>query len=134
MAITSIEPHRSIMTTITLKGEHVTFRLSGLRSMLAFRSSITVPRTSIVGARHDPAVKVQGWRAPGTHLPGVFAAGSFHRKGGTIFWNVRHRTKSIVVDLRDAEFSKLVIEVEDVSAALARLNRIATTNLNPTVP
>lgn len=120
------------MTTITLKGDHVTFQLSGLRSLLAFRGSITVPRTSIVGARHDPAIKVKGWRAPGTHLPGVFAAGSFHRKGGTIFWNVRHRRNAVIVDLQGAEFSALVIEVVDVPATLTKLNRIATANLHPT--
>ncbi len=116
------------MTTLTIKGDHVTFQLSGLRSLLAFRRAITVPRASIIGARHNPAVKVKGWRAPGTHRLGLFAAGSFHRKGGTIFWNVRHRTKSIIVDLRDAEFSTLVIEVEDVPATLVRLNRIAAAN------
>ncbi len=122
------------MTTITVKGDHVTFRWSGLRSLLAFRSAITVPRTAIVGARHDPKIRVQGWRAPGTHLPGVFAAGSFHRRGGTVFWNVRHRRNAVIVDLHGAEFSALVIEVADVTATLAKLNRIATANLHPTAP
>jgi hypothetical protein len=36
------------------------------------------------GIASDP----EGWRGPGTHLPGVLIAGAYHPDGDRVFWDV----------------------------------------------
>ena len=62
-------------------------------------------------------------RAPGTHIPGVFAAGTFHKDGEKIFWDVRDATRAVVIELRDESFARLVLEVEDPEATVDLINR-----------
>jgi hypothetical protein len=58
----------------------------------------------------------------------VFRAGSFYQDGGWLFWDVRHPEKAVVVELEDAHFQRLVIEVSDPAATVALLKRSVAKN------
>ncbi len=57
-------------------------------------------------------------RAPGTYVPGVIVAGTFHADGERVFWDVRDAQKAIVIHLGDEQYARLVVEVDDPSAAV----------------
>jgi hypothetical protein len=61
----------------------------------------------------------KGIRAPGTHVPGVHTAGTFHIHGERIFWDVRDASKAIVIELDDEPDSRLVVQVADPRATVA---------------
>ncbi len=111
------------MVRITLEGSNVVFDVEGLDKLWSFNGRLTIQRAHILGARRDPTVfrEPKGWRAPGTNIPGLFTAGTFHLHGERVFWDVRHPDRALVVELEHEQYSELVVEVENPDAAVAPL-------------
>ncbi|MEF9927306.1 MAG: hypothetical protein RR983_11945 [Massilia sp.] len=63
-----------------------------------------------------------GLRLPGTHIPFVVAAGTFLKAGDRQFVFTRRKLHTIVIELADHEWTRLVIGVPDAHAAAARIN------------
>jgi hypothetical protein len=59
-----------------------------------------------------------GLKLSGTDVPNIFRAGVFYQEGNLVFWDVRHADKTVVIDLADEHFAKLIVEVEDPDAAV----------------
>jgi hypothetical protein len=55
---------------------------------------------------------------PGTNVPGVITAGTFYQDGKRVFWDVHNPEKTIVIDLHDERYNKLVVEVENPEVAV----------------
>ena len=95
--------------------------VKGADKLWAFRSTLDIPLAHIAGVRTDLAI-ADGWwkgfRFPGTNLPGVITAGTFYQHGKTVFWDVHHGEKAIIVDLHDERYDELIVEVEDTKAAV----------------
>jgi hypothetical protein len=47
------------------------------------------------------------------------------REGELVFWDVHDPQKTVVIRLRDERYARLVIEVEDPEATVARVNEAA---------
>ncbi|AGZ38524.1 hypothetical protein [Actinoplanes friuliensis] len=108
------------MAHVRIEGDDLIVDIEGLNKMWALKSRITVPLTHVRGATFDPGIvrEPKGLRAPGTHVPGVIVAGTFHADGERVFWDVRDADKAVVIQLDDAEYARLVIEVDDPRAAV----------------
>jgi hypothetical protein len=113
------------MARVTVENGQLRVELEGMHKIWALRNLITVPLVHVRGATGDPNIvgESKGWRAPGTHIPGVFAAGTFHKDGEKIFWDVRDAAKAVVIELRDESFARLVLEVEDPKVTVDLINR-----------
>lgn len=61
----------------------------------------------------------KGLKAPGTAIPGIFYAGTFYDGGDKVFLDVRHANKAIVIELKNEDFKRLVVEVENPAEAVA---------------
>ncbi|MGK4569238.1 hypothetical protein [Flavobacterium sp. 3HN19-14] len=59
---------------------------------------------------------------PGTDLPGVIAAGTYYWNGRN-FLDVMNRKQTIVVELENEYYKKLIIDVKDPQAAVELLNQ-----------
>ncbi len=112
------------MVRISLEGDNFVFEVEGLHKLWSLRSRLEIPRRHVLNARRDPFAfqESKGWRAAGTDIPGLFAAGTFRLHGERIFWDVRNPDNAVVVELRDESYKELVIEVEDPDAAVALLS------------
>ncbi len=115
------------MTEVELTEGTLLVHVRGADTFWAFKSQLEIPLTNIVGAEVDPAVGehwgdvVKGIRLPGTHAPGVIAAGSFYTSGGWVFWDVHDPQKALTIKLAHEHYTKLVIEVTDPAADVARI-------------
>ena len=111
------------MVDVHIEGDTVVFDVKGLHQLWAFKGRLDIPWEQVAGARHDPEVVKgwKGWRAPGTSVPGLITAGTFHLDGDRIFWDVSDGEKAVVVDLRDHHYRQLIIEVKDPAAVVAML-------------
>lgn len=109
------------MARIEIDGDDLVVTIEGLDRLWALKSRLTVPLTNVRGATVDPGVvkERKGIRAPGAHLPGVITAGTFHRDGERVFWDVHDATKAVVIELADERYARLIIEVDDPRAAVA---------------
>ena len=114
------------MVEITIQGKTAIFEVKGQDKLWALRSRLEIPLANITGVHPDPAPAMgwfQGLKLAGTDLPNFFRAGIFYQNGGIVFWDVRHPEKTIVVELADETFRKLVIEVADPDAAVSLIHR-----------
>lgn len=115
------------MTEIELIDGTLIVHVRGADKFWAFKSQLEIPLIHVVGAEVDPAV-VEHWdelfkeiRFPETHVPVVIAAGGYYTSGGWVFWNVNDPQKALTINLDHEHYTKLVIEVRDPAADVARI-------------
>ena len=112
------------MVDVTVEGSVAVFEVQGADKLWALQSRLEIPLRHIRGARLDPDV-AHGWwkgfRAPGTHVPGVIVAGTFYQHGKRIFWDVHDPARTIVVELADERYDEIIVEVRDPAGTLAVL-------------
>ena len=114
------------MVEITIEGDKAVFDVEGAHKVWALRSRLEIPLAHIKEAHADPHPAMgwfQGLRLAGTDLPNVFRAGTFRQEGDYVFWDVRHPENTIVVELQEEWYGKLVIEVADPEASVALLKQ-----------
>jgi len=100
------------MADLTVIDDSLVVRIEGAEQILSQERELRIPLAHIVGVVRDPDpfFRVEGVRAsPGTHLDD---------DDGRSFWAVDDHAKAIVVILRDNEFEKLVVDVDDPDAAV----------------
>lgn len=108
------------MAQIHIDDNTVIVTIEGLNKLWALKSSLTIPLTNIRGATIDPGIvnERKGFRAPGTNFPGLITAGTFHLNGERIFWDVHNPHKTIVIELTNEHYARLIIEVDNPRAAV----------------
>ena len=111
------------MISIKKQSNGFLFEVVGMHKLWAFKSELLIPASHIISAhqRFEEIGFWKGWRAPGTHVPFLITAGTFHLDGDKIFWDVMNKDNSIIVELLDQEYKKLIIEVENPIDAIVLL-------------
>ncbi len=112
------------MATVTIEGDELVIGQSLIESVLSLRSELRFPLACVTGITADPTIgsEPKGVRAPGTQVPGLLTAGTFHRDGNRAFWNIRRGTHAVVITLEGAQFDQLVIDVGDPYAVVTAVN------------
>jgi hypothetical protein len=110
------------MVDLSISDGKLSLHVRGADKLWAFKSSLEIPLAHIAGVQADSEV-ARGWwhgiRMPGTHLPGVIMAGTFYQDGNRVFWDVHDPEKTIVINLHDERYNKLVVEVDDPQMAVS---------------
>ena len=108
-------------TTIRIEGDALIVVVLGLDKLWSMKSQLDIPLEHVRGASIDPAIVhgTKGWRGPGSNLPGVITAGTFHQDGKRIFWDVHRGDNAVVIELQHDSFERLVVEVDDPYATVA---------------
>jgi hypothetical protein len=112
------------MAEVELTQQALIVHVQGTDQLWALKSRLEIPLSHVVGAEADPEVALRWWkgiRAPGTYVPGVIAAGTFYQEGEKVFWDVHDPEKTVVIRLREENYSRLVVEVEDPSSTLGAI-------------
>jgi hypothetical protein len=94
----------------------------GLVRLWALSSGVDVPLTNVVDVGvSERSGLLRGFRAPGTHLPGIMTAGTFRSRGEKDLWMVGRHDKVLVIELAGERFRHLIVQVEDPEAAVEAL-------------
>jgi len=113
------------MVTVSIEGARVRLEVEGWDKLWAFKSQLEIPLEHIDDVRADPE-PARGWwhgfRMPGSQIPGVITAGTFYQHDGAVFYDVHDPERTIVLELNHEHYKRLVIEVDDPSATVAKLN------------
>ena len=114
------------MVEISIAGDRIRLEVQGWDKLWAFRSQLEFPLAHVRSVRQDPG-PARGWwhgfRLPGTNLPGVLTAGTFYQHEGAVFYDVHDPERTIVLELEHEHFHRLVVEVQDPAASVARVNQ-----------
>ena len=107
--------------------ERLIVHVEGADRLWALKSRLEVPIDHVAGAASatEEAHKwLHGMRVGGTHVPGVISAGRFYSHGQMVFWDVHDPEKAIGIELRDERYGRLVLEVENPEAEIARIEQV----------
>lgn len=101
------------MVTLLLDQTQLEIVLSPLERAASFhRDNVRLVRETItkVQLTDDAWTWLRGVPNPGTHIPGVLAAGSWKAAGSTDFVFIRRRRPSVVIDLTgDEQYRRLIL-------------------------
>jgi hypothetical protein len=111
--------------TITIEAGVMSVVMHGLDKMWSMKSQLDIPLAHVRGASIDPSIvhESKGWRGPGSNVPGVITAGTFHQHDELIFWDVHRGDNAIVIELEHDEFARLVVEVDDPLTTVGLIQR-----------
>ena len=109
------------MVDISKTNNSYVVQLKGMHKFWAFKDAITIQTEQIVRVHHDTSQLSwwTGWRVPGTSLPYVIKAGTYYWGGEKEFLDVCNMENTIIIELKDHNYNRLVVEVEDVAAAIS---------------
>jgi hypothetical protein len=110
---------------IDITGGALVIEITGADKLWALKSRLEVPAANVVGVASATAEArewLHGIWLGGTHIPGVISAGRFYSQGKWVFWDVHDPNKAIGIELRDERYDKLVVEVADPQAEIARIS------------
>jgi hypothetical protein len=109
------------MVELSIAEGKLALHVKGADKLWAFKSSLEIPLVHIARVYADPET-ARGWwhgiRLPGSNLPGVITAGTFYQDGKRVFWDVHNPEKTIIIDLHDERYNRLIVEVADPRAAI----------------
>ena len=111
------------MTTVSISEDTLIVELKGWDQVWALKRRLDIPLDHVIGVRAAADEVPRGVRIPGTHVPGVVAAGTFYDMGEKVFWAVHDSERAIAIDLHDEDFSMLVLEVADPEATIREIER-----------
>jgi len=109
---------------VTVESDRAVFEIEDWDKLWSLRSRLEIPLAHITGVEANVDQVNQWWhglKVMGTDVPGLFAAGTFYYHGELVFWDVRHPANTIIVSLNHERYRKLIVEVADPSAIVARL-------------
>jgi hypothetical protein len=102
------------MVNLSVGRSAVTIKLHGAEKFLAIKSKIIIPLENIkkVSTEHVKPIWFPEMRL-GSHLPGVFMAGTFWlRKGGKTFYYAKDFSNCITLILKNHDYAKIIVEVD----------------------
>lgn len=111
------------MARVSLDGENLVVAIQGMDRLWALKSRLVVPLDKVRGVTADAgAVKEpKGLRAPGLHVPGVAVVGTFYQDGERVFWDVHDAARTVVIELAEQRYARLVVGVADPRATVAMI-------------
>lgn len=117
------------MTAVSASDGKIIVEVQGWDRLWAFKKRLEIPFGHITSIRSAVEERPSGIRAPGTYIPGIITAGTYHQTGKKVFWNVHNPKRAIAIDLHDERYTTLIVEVADPEATICEIQRaIASAN------
>jgi hypothetical protein len=113
------------MAEVELAQDALIVHVQGMDRLFALRSRLEVPLSHVEGAEADAQEARRRWHGileRGMWVPGPITTGTYFQEGEWVFWDVHDPEKTVVIRLKDERYGRLVIEVEDPEATVARVN------------
>ncbi|MEU6076717.1 hypothetical protein [Micromonospora sp. NPDC047074] len=120
------------MASIKIEDGNLVIAIHGIRKLGTLKSELTIPLANVRGATVDPTLSINwagfkksgewpGYKIAGTNAYGHYLGGTFRQDGDRVFWDVRDPERAIVVTLEDAEYARLIVEVDEPDTAVAQI-------------
>jgi hypothetical protein len=114
------------MTRIEIADDRLNLKILGWDKLWSFKKGFDIPLEHVAGVRRWEKAKdggARGIRSPGTMFPGVIVAGTYHRKGEHVFYDVHRFKNAIVIELQDEWYARLIVEVEEPVSTVGLISR-----------
>jgi hypothetical protein len=103
----------AVMVRIGVGKDDVIITLDAKEKFLAMKRRVAIPKEGIVSVSTERAKPSWISFKMGTHFPRGFMAGTFWTRKGKSFYYVRDFAQCVTLHLKNHEYSRVVIEVDD---------------------
>lgn len=112
------------MNIITITDKSVFVEVTGVDKFFSFKGKFTIPREVMrnVSVRTDD-IKPPWIKIMGTSIPKLITAGTYYGASGKEFWNIHLDNESIVFDLENYEYSRIVVQVDNAAQIISQLSK-----------
>jgi hypothetical protein len=109
---------------IVVRHGELVVEIEGINRVWALRCLLEIPLAHVAGAAVDPTIPGNRPTKPADHAQElhVLGAAAFVREGDRVEWGVDDPRLAIAITLADARYPRLVVQVDDPEAAVARIN------------
>ena len=113
------------MAVVELINGVLTLQLSGFERIGALHPSFQIPLEHVTSVRvsDTPNKELRGLRAPGTGVPRVVLLGTWRSRQTKDFAAIYRNRPSLVLELHDEEFDRVVVSVDQPEQIAERLGR-----------
>ena len=105
------------MAEIQVEGGRVSIHLSVAEKIGALHGDVHFPVSAVRAVRvvDRPFGEIEGFRAPGTGVPGVIALGTYRARGGQDFVAVYRGERGVVIeiDADNTKYRRVILSAED---------------------
>ena len=113
--------YTSGVVEVMVSATQVRLELTGWDVLWALKSNLTFPVGGVCNVYADPtATRPSGFRLPGTSVPGVIQAGTYIGETRE-FWCIHYTGRSVVFELEDLHYTRIVVDVRDPEAVVERV-------------
>ncbi len=114
------------MNIVTVEDGRLVVEPRGMDKVWSLTRRLEIPLAHVRGATVDPGANAEpkGIRTPGLEIPGK-AAGTFLRRGERTFWNISRPRDTIVIELVEEKYQRLVLTVDGPREVVQRINNAA---------
>ena len=111
---------------VNIQNEQLVIEPVGLIKIAALKERIVIPLTHVVGASIATGIinESKGFRMPGTAIPGYWA-GTFRKNDEMTFFNIKHTSLPVVIQLKDEKYTRLVLGVDKPRELVTLINNHA---------
>ena len=110
------------MNKISITKTALIVKISGIDKLWSFKGSMEIPLDKIQSVSlFDGKEKPPFWRCPGTYVPGIIISGTYYGKNRKEFWNTRYNPGTLVIKLKNADYTKIVLDCDNSDAILSKL-------------
>jgi len=114
---------------LNIEDDKLHIKLNPLEMLFGHRGSFSVPLSNVASASTEkPSREWKQVRAPGTHVPFVIKAGSYHGRRGKEFWQTTVGRPFLTIELRDWDYDRIVLTLSNARAWAERINQAAPGN------
>jgi hypothetical protein len=110
------------MVNVDVHGDDVTITVIGFHKIWALKSMIKFKKENILSVtKTDQDIRHPWLLKVGTSVPGIICAGTlfgWHRKE---FWDRTKKGRGICIELADAAYTRIVVDVSDPYETISRL-------------
>lgn len=120
------------MVTIIKNDTETIIEIKGLHKLWSFKSEIRIANEHIIRVYQDlnEIKDFSGLRAFGTYVPNLIKAGTFYQypDSSLIFLDIVNENNAIIIELKDEEYKKIIVEIEDPRKTIKILNESNSPN------
>ena len=100
-------------------------KLNPLEKLFSLRGDLKLPLEKVVGASAErPSWNLGQIRAPGTHLPFILKAGTYHDGKGREFWFATAFKSFLTINLRDWDYDRVIVTMGGNDTWARRINGV----------
>lgn len=109
---------------LSIYNEKLKIELGTLEKALAVKGSFKIPLKHVKKATTEiPQTSLGDIRAPGTHLPRVIRAGTYHAKRGKEFWYATGDGNYLTIELKNGPYERIILSIDENEYWAEKINR-----------